>query len=247
VSKIKPIYLLSDSQSLFWKDDNDEFLLGGLSRLYGEHARVAYIGVSNGNRLEFYDIFLSAMDNVGLQVCQMVAADSEEDIRFLKNADVIVLGGGDTQAGWHQIQALGFDRIIIERYLQGATLIGVSAGAVQLGSAGWVVDENGQFDVFPTFQLIPYIVGVHEEPDWERLNQVLASCAEKYTAFGIPSGGGAIVHPDLFVEPVRYPLMEIDEYLNAALLYPPDEPKVIVERGEDQIRIPEDDWSKMVH
>ena len=247
MNKVKPIYLLADSQLLFWKDDEGEYLLSGLPRIYGPHARVAYLGASNHYQNEFYDIFLSAMENIGFSICQSVRGNIEQDRAFLQKADVIVLAGGDTWHGWQTLHEEGLDELVVERYLQGATLIGVSAGAVQLGLAGWVVSDEHKFQVFPTFQLVPYIVGVHEEPNWTQFEQVLNTCAEKHAAFGIPSGGGAIIHPDLFVEPVRHPLMEIDEHGNTSLLYPPDEPKMMVERGEDRIRMPEQEWSKMVH
>ncbi|MBT5232007.1 MAG: type 1 glutamine amidotransferase-like domain-containing protein [Methylococcales bacterium] len=247
VNKVKPIYLLADSQLLFWKDEQGDSVLGGLPRIYGQHARVAYLGASNDYKPEFFDIFKSAMEGIGFHLLQSVDGRNPEDVDFLKKADVIVLAGGDTQAGWKAFQEQGLDEVIIDRYLNGSTLIGVSAGAVQLGLAGWILSDNGKFQVFPTFQLVPYLIGVHEEPDWTQLQQVLGTCAEKRIAFGIPAGGGAIIHPDLFVEPVRHPLMEIDEQSHSSLLYPPDEPKAIVERGEDKIRISEDAWSKMVH
>lgn len=247
VNKVKPIYLLADSQLLFWKDEHDNALLSGLVRIYGQHARVAYLGASNHYQPEFYEIFQAAMEGIGFHLLQSIRGDLPEDVAFLKKADVIVLAGGDTQTGWQIFQEQGLDEIIIDRYLNGATLIGVSAGAVQLGLAGWIISDDKKFQVFPTLQLVPYLIGVHEEPDWSQLHHVMTTCAEKRVAFGIPAGGGAIVHPDLFVEPVRHPLMEIDEQMTASLLYPPDEPKVIVDRGEDQIRVSEDAWSKMVH
>lgn len=57
----QPLYLLADSQLLFWKRDGRPLLetaLDGLAR--DKPLSAAYIGASNGDRPEFYEIFEAA-------------------------------------------------------------------------------------------------------------------------------------------------------------------------------------------
>jgi hypothetical protein len=97
--------------------------------------------------------------------------------------------------------------------------MGVSAGAVQLGLKG--ADEQGMFD---TFRLVPFVVDAHDEPNWTQLTRVVPRAGEHVRGFGIPSGGGAIYHPDYSMEPVRHPVTEVsvDEegQVRQALLFP---------------------------
>jgi len=71
---------------------------------------------------------------------------------------------------------------------------------------------------------VPFVVDVHDEPSWSRLLQAVPRAGEHAKGFGIPTGGGAIYHPDYSVEPVRHPLSEVsvDEEgkVRQALLFP---------------------------
>ncbi len=120
-------------------------------------------------------------------------------------ADLILLAGGDVRRGWTAFEKTGLKDRLMERYYAGALLIGISAGAVQLGLKGW--DEDGVFD---TLRLVPFVVDAHDEPAWSGLLQALPKAGEHARGFGIPTGGGAVYHPDYSVEPVRHPLTEVE-------------------------------------
>ena len=90
---------------------------------------------------------------------------------------------------------------------------------MQLGLKGWDEDER----IFDTFRLVPFVVDVHDEPTWARLSQVVPKAGEHVRGFGIPTGGGALYHPDYSMEPVRHPLVEVSARGGAgrqALLFP---------------------------
>ena len=107
------------------------------------------------------------MAEIGIRDCRHVPArPSNEDLAFLNEADLILLAGGDVERGWQAFEATGLKEKIVERYYAGAILMGVSAGAVQLGLKGW--DEG---EVFDTFRLVPFVVDVHDEPNWTRLQR----------------------------------------------------------------------------
>jgi hypothetical protein len=243
VATIKPILLLADSQLLFHRGDPGDaggFLEQRVRALLDEeqmnlNPKAAYLGASNGDAPEFYELFRSAMSTIDVQTTRHIPAEpSQTDRDFLAEADLILLAGGDTQRGYRAFEAAGIKDRIIERYYGGALLLGISAGAVQLGLKGW--DEEGT-KLFDTFRMVPFVVDVHDEPSWSRLLQAVPRAGEHAKGFGIPTGGGAIYHPDYSVEPVRHPLTEVtvDEEGNVhqALLFPGERAETEeVERGE---------------
>lgn len=221
----KPIFLLADSQLLFWRDEEGKLFLErariALEDDMPTQLRAAYLGASNGDAPEFYDLFVAAMNEIGIQNCRQIPSKPSVDDRlFLGRADLILLAGGDIELGWDTFQENGLQQKIVERYYAGALLIGISAGAVQLGLKGW--NEKSR-TVFDTFRLVPFVVDVHDEPSWVRLGQIVQKAGEHARGFGIPSGGGAVYHADFSVEPVRHPLVEvtqIEEGVRQALLFP---------------------------
>lgn len=220
---IKPIFLLADSQLLFWRGEDGRRFLDRAREMIaaGGQPRAAYLGASNGDAPEFYDLFLAAMAEIGLRDCRHVPAlPASEDLAFLAAADLLLLAGGDVQRGWTAFQENGLKEKIVERYYAGAVLVGVSAGSVQLGLKGW--DEDGS-QLFDTFGLVPFVVDVHDEPSWSRLLRAVSQSGEHARGFGIPTGGGVLYHPDYSLEPVRHPLTEVsltEEGPRQALLLP---------------------------
>ncbi len=213
-TNVKPVFLLADSQILFWRAKEGVFL-DRVKRLMEEDNeapyKAAYIGASNGDKPEYYDIFLSAMSQVGLEgdQCRMIPSDpSEEDMAFLEEANLILLAGGDIEPGWEIIKEK-FQQTIVDRYYKGAVLIGISAGAVQLGTRGWTEEQKVPDSLFETFQLVPAVVDVHnEESDWEHVRAVVEHLGGYNRGFGIPSGGAAAYHPDWSFEAIRHHLVE---------------------------------------
>jgi peptidase E len=224
VSTIKPIFLLADSQLLFHRDEGVSFLERVRKAIEeeepGKPIRAAYIGASNGDAPEFYDLFKAAMGEIGVTATRMIPSElSEDDLEALGQAELILLAGGDTRRGWEVFQANGLQQKIIERYYGGALLMGVSAGAVQLGLKG--MDDKGLFD---TFRLVPFVIDAHDEPNWTGLTQAIPRAGEHARGFGIPTGGGAVYHPDYSMEPVRHPVVEVsmteEGQVRQALLFP---------------------------
>jgi peptidase E len=125
---MKSIFLLADSQLLFWRE---HLLLDRLVREWqGEELKAAYIGASNGDNPDFYSIFVAAMEGAGVFNCRMISSRlTVEELAFLDEANIILLAGGDSEAGWRVFLANGLNEHIVRRYAEGASLIGVSAGA----------------------------------------------------------------------------------------------------------------------
>ena len=220
---IKPLYLLADSQLLFGKNDGASLPERIRGELDAGHPQAAYIGASNGDLPEFYSLFVAAMELIGVSNCRMVPArPSRDDMTFLDAADLILLAGGDVERGWKAFEQNGIKDLIPRRRLDGAILIGVSAGAVQLGLGA--LSTAAQPKALPMFRLAPFYVGAHdEENNWWDLRALISLSQSDVRAIGISFGGGAIYHPEGILEPVRKPLIELakqSETISESLLAP---------------------------
>jgi len=221
---MNPIYLLADSQLLFWSDQGRPFMKQVVEPLESDGLKAAYVGASNGDEPAYFSIFEAAMDLAGIEDRRMIYADyNEQDQAYLKQADLVLLAGGDVDRGWNVLKETGMAQDILGRYYEGIVIMGISAGAVQLGLRGWRGDRPAADEYFETLKLIPFIVDAHdEEGGWERLKQAVQSFETQVKGIGIPKGGGLIYHPDHTVEPVRLPLVEFapegDELTRSLLL-----------------------------
>ncbi len=123
------------------------------------------------------------------------AADGE--LEFLERADLILLAGGDPAAGWRALEASGAAAVIAERYRAGAILVGISAGAVQLGQA-WL-GEGGE--LLPTVRP-PALPDRRprrarlEPPAQHPAPRAGGSSPAGLGGLGVPFGGAAVVAPD---------------------------------------------------
>lgn len=185
----KPVYLFADSQLLFWLHGPQAVMPSIRQQLPASGAKAAYIGASNGDLPEYFALFQAAMANIGIHDCRAIPAKlREHDANYVAQAALILLAGGDVARGWQAMQSNGLATLIPQCHEAGALLIGISAGAVQLGRYG--VDEHGG-ERFPTFGLVPYLIDVHDEKQgWQRLRDALQQVPECCGGIGIPSGAG---------------------------------------------------------
>lgn len=227
MSDISPVFLFSDSQLMFWKRNGDLFLKTLLKYVNEVEPKAAYIGYSNNNQPEFFEIFRSGMESIGIKHCRMLEEDfSNDDKQFVNEASLILLAGGDVVEGWKKIESTGLKDIVLKRFSEGAVLIGVSAGAIQLGLRATGGAPASESDSTSNFQILPFIVGVHEEADdWVELKAQVLSRGEHAKAIGIPFGSGFAYHPDRTIEPIKSSIVEISVQNRAAvvnILFPND-------------------------
>ncbi len=76
--EIKPLYLLADSQLLFVEQGRNGFTQRLKEDLPAD-PKAAYIGASNNHHTEFYDLFLAAMELIGIKQCRMVPEQLADD------------------------------------------------------------------------------------------------------------------------------------------------------------------------
>src|SRR5579864_1253088 len=222
---IKPLYLLADSQLLFVKNGGDSLAERIRADLDSGKPSAAYIGASNGDQPEFYNLFAAAMESMKISDCRLVPSQpSREDIVFLENANLIVLSGGDVERGWQVFEQNGLKELIPRKRFDGAVLLGVSAGAVQLGLG--CLSTSAQPKQIDMFRFAPFYVGAHdEENDWWDLRALVNLCQGDTRSIGLPAGGGAVYYSDGTLEPLRRPLIEIvkqDSKITENLMAPLD-------------------------
>ena len=206
ITPLKSIFLLADSELLFCRENEQLFLDRVVKEWQRDHLKAAYIGASNGDHPDFYAIFVAAMEGVGVSECRMISSSlSEAELAFLHDAEIILLAGGDVELGWRVFVANGLNEHIVRRHSEGASLIGISAGAVQLGLCGRAADGS----LIETFALVPFVIGAHEESDKWRTTIELLQLSGSKSAIGLPKGGGAVYHADHTLEPLRRPLVEL--------------------------------------
>ena len=163
------------------------------------------------------------MNGVDISDCRMILSSFPvEDRAFLEQSNIILLAGGDVEAGWNIFESANLKEVLVRTHLRGALLMGVSAGAVQLGLCGCRKGGQPGNDLFDTFGLAPFVIGVHEE-DWRDLTRVIRLKGAGVAGIGIPAGGGLLYHSGYSLEPVRHPCNAIsvkEGVLTANVLLP---------------------------
>ena len=147
------------------------------------------------------------MDAIGLTNRRMIHSSFGPDDRaFLEDARLIVLAGGDVRLGWNTFENTGMKEVILDRYTQGAVLVGISAGAVQLGRCGIIeMPQPPATELLEMFNFAPMIIDTHDErAGWARLSRAIQSLRGAAIGLGIPSGGGVVVHADTTIEPLQH-------------------------------------------
>jgi len=206
---ITPLYLLADSQLLFSRADDNNLSGAIRARLRSSDSKAAYVGASNHDRKEFYDLFVAAMQMMGVSHCHMVPSElGDEDRVFLEKSDLILLAGGDVEHGWQVFERSGMKDVILKKRYDGSVIVGISAGAVQLG-LGALTDAEQPKKV-DMFGFAPFYVGAHEANDeWWNLRALVTLSQSRTRGVGVPMGGGAVYWPDGTLEPIRRPLIEL--------------------------------------
>ena len=209
-SLTQPIYLFAGSELLFWKVGGRAFIDAIRQTIDEEAPKAAYIGASNGDAPEFYSIFEAAMEGIGVSTRRMIRASfPAEEREFLRQARIVLLAGGDVERGWKVLAETGMKDEVLSCYRNGAALVGVSAGAVQLGQHALIERGESSHQLLDSFELVPFVIDVHDEQrDWSRLSSTIRLLDGTKVGIGIPSGGGMVFHPDQTVEAVRRPLHE---------------------------------------
>ncbi len=205
-----PLYLLAGSPGK--RNKNADRLFKKILQSSGtRHPSIAYIGAASNDNRPFYRMFREYMQSCGageVLFCPLAGkkVDIPKTLSKFESADMVFISGGDVEKGMkilEEKQVLPFLRGLFE---QGKSFIGISAGSIMLGQK-WIRWENPLDDstasLFPCMGFAPILLDTHdEEGGWEELRLLLAKTPEGTIGYGIPSGAGACIHPDGFLEPL---------------------------------------------
>ncbi len=204
---LKPLILMADSQLLFFKEQDRPYIRR-LRQLFAPNQSMsaAYIGASNGDEVEYFDMFEMAMQSIGITNCMQITCDlTAQQLNFVASAQIILLSGGDIWRGWQTLNKIA--PLIKAARDNGAVLIGTSAGAIQLGQLGWHDKPHlTNTDLFSTFGFTPAVFGAHDEQqNWRSLRQMVTLTRGDLPGLGIQTGAGLIITNDNMVQAIRKP------------------------------------------
>ena len=175
---IKPIFLLADSQLLFWRDEEGHPFLDRARALIDDRRasavplRAAYLGASNGDAPEFFDLFVAAMAEIDIRDCRHVPAravgprTSRSWTRRTSSCSPAATCGW----GWTAFEATGVKdklaRALLRRRPADRHLRRRHPARAQGVGRGR--------PVFDALRLVPFVVDAHDEPSWTGLLGALA-------------------------------------------------------------------------
>ncbi|HWF04471.1 MAG TPA: peptidase, partial [Candidatus Angelobacter sp.] len=141
-----------------------------------------------------------------------------------EEAHLILLAGGDVELGWQVFEQNGLKDLIPRKRFDGTVLVGISAGAIQLGLG--CLSTSAQPKQISMFRFAPFYVGAHDEKnDWWDLRALVNLSPSDTRGIGIAAGGGAAYYLDGTLEPIRKPLIEImkqDSQISESFIGPLD-------------------------
>jgi cyanophycinase len=219
----KPLYLLADSQLLFWKEKDRPFSSRLRQDMEADRPDAAYIGASNGDDPTFYELFRAAMESAALRRCHLIPSrPSSQDLALLEQAGLVLLAGGSVEKGWRIMEQNGVKELLVKKRYDGSVIVGVSAGAVQLGLG--FLSDSPQPQIVEGFRFAPFYLGAHEEAEeWWNLRALLHLSHGGVRGIGLESGGGALYGVDGTLEPIRKTCIEFfkqDDDIRQNMLLP---------------------------
>ena len=210
-----PIVLLADSQLLLSQLKGQKLIHWVAEKARAKAAardtptrplQALYIGASNGNIPEFYEMAVEICKVWGIE--KVINGTTEQQFHRVRpeDVDVVILAGGDVELGWSFISHKTIQAWLRDFSASNGVLIGISAGAIHLTSTFSITRQSSvEFLGFYSGGLV-----VHEEADnWPTAlgwHQYLLSDKEgAFTGFSpiycIPFGGGMVIEPRELEEP----------------------------------------------
>lgn len=178
-----PLVLLADSQLLFTGPNSAGFL--AWLRLNVTGKRGVYVGASNGDVADYYQMGRDAFSSLGAQLDWQ----SMRDDALSAGYNFYLLAGGEVAQGWRYLGIPAVSKALQAAREKGALFLGVSAGAMHLAHAFISVTHEpkaflGWLDV---------LVAVHEERQhWPTRQHWQKTATALLPLLCIPMGGGLV-------------------------------------------------------
>ena len=211
------LFVTADSISLFTPSFFKEVVgrsIGTVIEASGsQRTACLYFGASNGDNPDYYDVFQAAVEQLSVSrhalTCHHVRADDPNAEALMHEAVLIVLSGGSVHLGWDAFKRHGIDSALRRAAQADVVILGVSAGAIQMGKLGYTGSTERDAELYDTLGLSRFIFAAHDEDeDWRAIRAALAKVpvGQGITGLGLPKGSAAALHADGAVEPFLKPL-----------------------------------------
>jgi len=210
----KPIYLLAGGPGAR-RSDGDPLMTKVLASCGVPRPSIAYVGAASGDNQQFFLMISDYMRECGAgQVTLAPLAGRRVKIEktraIVESADMILVSGGDVEAGMEILEERQILPLLRERYESGKSFLGISAGSIMLARQ-WVLwedpDDDATASAFPCMGLAAILCDTHgEDEGWEELRTLLRLTEEGTFGYGIPSGAGLCVHADGALEALGAPV-----------------------------------------
>ena len=210
----KSIYLLAGGRGSR-RSDNDPLLTRVLASCGVPGPSIAYVGAASGDDRPFFSMLSGYMRECGAGRVTLAPlagrwVKPKKTRAILESADMILISGGDVEAGMEVLEERQILPFFRDLYAGGKPFFGISAGSIMLAKQ-WVLwedpDDDATASIFPCMGLAPVICDTHGEAEgWEELQTLIRLTEEGTSGYGIPTGAGLCVHPDGALEALGAPV-----------------------------------------
>jgi peptidase E len=214
MTDMKPLFLLAGGGPQR-PEKEALFIARALNECGCAEPKVAYIGTASSDSVLFFKFMKAVLQKAGAADIKMVKlAKAKTDLsaarKTLEAADMIFLSGGEVYDGMVWLVRHDMVGYMHELRQQGKVFLGVSAGAIMMGSK-WVRWEDEKDDstasLFDCLNFIPTTFDTHaEDEDWKELKTALRLQGHCSRGYGIHRGG-MVVAGDGGLEAAGEPLL----------------------------------------
>ena len=173
----------------------------------GREKVAVYLGAANGDHPDMFSMYEAVAARVGIHRCIHVKerATPADVVLIRDRAALVILASGDPHRAWRSFVATGIDAALTYAIRAGCPALGVSAGAINLGTHGFTmpgepIGAESAEAPYKSLGLFPFAAGAHEEAErWAALRAALALLTQRGEAcvgLGLPYGSAVALHPD---------------------------------------------------
>jgi len=208
-----PVYLLAGGPGSR-RTGGDPLLARVLAGAGVPHPSIAYVGAASGDNRPFLLMLSTYLRYCGagqVTLAPLVGkrVKLENTRAILESADIVLMSGGDVEAGIQVLEERKILAFLHELYRAGKPFFGISAGSIMLARQ-WVrwedPDDDRTASLFPCMGLAPVLCDTHGEEEWEELKALLQLAPEGMIGYGIPSGAALCVYVEGRVEALGAPV-----------------------------------------
>jgi peptidase E len=204
----KPVCLIAGGPSSKRGPGPDPLLQEALQLAVVKSPTVAYIGAASADNASFLLMIERLLCEAGAGEVRLAPlcgsrADAQKARSIIEDCHIVLLSGGDVEAGMRVLEKHYLNDFLQSQYSQGKPFFGISAGSIMLAKS-WVrwknPDIESSAELFPCLSIAQVHCDTHDEADgWKELHALTCLIPDGSISYGIPSGAALIAYPDASV------------------------------------------------